>query len=477
MKGKDTKGVALTVGNGDGRKDRRVRLLLRKKGHVYTRARRAVVAALGTLAAGEASERHPTAEEVHRVARREHPEAKLAAGTAYTALAALEEAGVVRARRFSGTAAVHYDLDLSPHVDIRCRRCGRVEQVEDSGRAAALLEEVVGRNAPYSGTALSGTAEGTCGACSPPRGGAAPSGRGGGLTAGKFPSGASVSKPGTPGYPVPGRVLAPGVGGEGQVLAFDIETELLAAEVSERHADELAGASPWTRPDLFGFGVGVVRDVDGGEVWRFGRDEAFDMIGNLVGAAAIVSYNGEAFDFGVLEVEAEEGRIPVSMPDPVGVMRAKSVDLNALVMRVLDALPIDRQGAGRIRQGGLDGLARANGVAGKTGHAQDVPAMLRDGREEEVLAYCEQDTRIVADLYRLARERGTLYVDGYLKKGSERIDLGRLEVAVSVPDGDLASGTCERCDDGMPLDELVRHEGEVVCQPCAEETEDRRNLS
>ncbi len=84
------------------------------------------------------------------------------------------------------------------------------------------------------------------------------------------------------------------------------------------------------------------------------------------------------------------------------------------------------------------------------------------------MGYCAADTRIVADLYRLARRDGKLTVDGYLKRGSERVELGSLEIPVPVPNGELASGTCERCDDGMPADELVRHGDRTVCQTCAE---------
>lgn len=51
---------------------------------------------------------------------------------------------------------------------------------------------------------------------------------------------------------------------------------------------------------------------------------------------------------------------------------------------------------------------------------------------DEVLAYCAADARLVADLYRIALRDGRLFVDGYLKKGSERFDLGRLEVRVDV---------------------------------------------
>lgn len=211
-----------------------------------------------------------------------------------------------------------------------------------------------------------------------------------------------------------------------RVLAFDIESLLLAREVAERHAGELSGASPWSRPDLFGFGVGTVEDLQTGVVYRYKEGGASAMVGHLEEASITVGYNTSAFDLGVLGAYADVSKV-----------RERHVDVGVLVRDALDALPIDRQGAGRIRQGGLDGLARANGLSGKTGHATDVPALLRAGREEEVLAYCAADTRLVADLYRLARERGALRVDGYLKRGSERVDLGRLEVVVDV---DIANG-------------------------------------
>ncbi len=250
---------------------------------------------------------------------------------------------------------------------------------------------------------------------------------------------------------------------DGTVLAFDLESQLLATEVEKIYASDLQGASPWTRPDLFGFSCGVTIDVETGVVSAYMPGRAGTMIEHLQAADMTVSYNGSAFDLGVLSTYGD-----------VADIRQKHVDLNVLVMQALDKLDIDRQGTGRIRQGGLDGLARANGLAGKTGQAVDVPTLLREGRVDEVQAYCAEDARIVAELYRLARRDGKLAVDAYLKKGKERIELGRLEVAIEIPDGDLPSGTCERCDDGMPADELVRVGGETVCQPCAEEEEDRR---
>ena len=209
---------------------------------------------------------------------------------------------------------------------------------------------------------------------------------------------------------------------EGKVLAFDTETRLLAVEVAERHAAELAGASAWTRPDLFGFGCGVALDLETDVFYRYREGVAAAMVGHLEEAHLTVGYNSDAFDLGLLGAYADVSRV-----------RERHVDLNVLVMAALDALPIDRRGAGRIRQGGLDGLAKANGLSGKAGHATDVPALLRADRVDEVLSYCADDTRLVAALYKLAKDKGTLYVDAYLKKGSERVDLGRLEVPIEVP--------------------------------------------
>lgn len=59
----------------------------------------------------------------------------------------------------------------------------------------------------------------------------------------------------------------------------------------------------------------------------------------------------------------------------------------------------------------------------------------RTGRVEGVLAYREQDARIVPFLYRPAARRGTLKVDGYLKRGKGRVELGRLEVPVGIGRG------------------------------------------
>lgn len=68
------------------------------------------------------------------------------------------------------------------------------------------------------------------------------------------------------------------------------------------------------------------------------------------------------------------------------------------------------------------------------------------------------DGRATVFLYRLARRTGKLRVEPYVgREDGEKVYLDPLGMPVPVPGGDLASGTCERCDEGMPADEIVRY--------------------
>lgn len=225
--------------------------------------------------------------------------------------------------------------------------------------------------------------------------------------------------------------------GKKTVLAFDVETRLLASEVEAEFREKLRGESPWTHPELFGFGVGVAVDVETGMALRFGPEEPAiatqEMAATLALADTVVSYNGEAFDFEVLLKSADDWPVVTGY---VEAARAKHLDLNAVVMKALDEVPVERHGMGRLRQGGLDGLAKANGVAGKIGEGASAPELLRAGKVEELFSYCEQDARIVAALYEIARERGVLRVEPYVRGANrERVYLAAVEVAVPVEVG------------------------------------------
>lgn len=207
------------------------------------------------------------------------------------------------------------------------------------------------------------------------------------------------------------------------VYAFDLETQRLSGEVEQEYAAELDGESAWSRPDLFGFACGVVVNVDTDEARRYETGEAAGMLAALRETERVASYNGEAFDFGVLAAYG-------SVED----IRRHHLDLCAAVREQLDILAAERQTEHRLRQGGLDGLARANGLAGKTGDGAQAVALYREGRMEELLGYCEADARLTADLYRIARQHGSLQVDAYHRdENRNRVYLPRTTLTLSIP--------------------------------------------
>ena len=105
--------------------------VLRSRGARATRQRRAIYATL--------LERvdHPTAEALHRIARRRIPGMSLA--TVYTTLEVLVNAGL--AGRLAGAdGASHYDARTDGHDHRRCLRCGRIEDLDRSPHRTPALE-------------------------------------------------------------------------------------------------------------------------------------------------------------------------------------------------------------------------------------------------------------------------------------------------------------------------------------------------
>jgi Fur family ferric uptake transcriptional regulator len=118
-----------------------------------TRQRRLILSEL------QASKGHPTADDVYQAVRKTLP--RISLGTVYRNLEVLAECGAVN--RIEGGPQRRYDADLEEHVHIRCRNCGRVDDVavKEIPQAARLLEdaggyEVLGYRIEY---------EGLCPAC------------------------------------------------------------------------------------------------------------------------------------------------------------------------------------------------------------------------------------------------------------------------------------------------------------------------
>jgi Fur family transcriptional regulator, ferric uptake regulator len=131
-----------------------VREKLRRSGYTFTSQRRAVLEALSR------ADGHPSAEDVYLIVKRENP--RVALGTVYQALSVLEEVGVIGSKHWA-ESPTRYDLNVEPHLDIRCTSCGEVAEVPgvDLGGVEARISE----NTPYKVTRARMVVEGLCPNC------------------------------------------------------------------------------------------------------------------------------------------------------------------------------------------------------------------------------------------------------------------------------------------------------------------------
>jgi Fur family transcriptional regulator, ferric uptake regulator len=131
-----------------------VREKLRGSGYTLTSQRRAVLEALSK------AEGHPSAEDVYLIVKRENP--RVALGTVYQALSVLEEVGVISSKHWA-ESPTRYDLNVEPHLDIRCTSCGEVSEIP--GVDLGGVEARIRANTPYEVTRATMVVEGLCPDC------------------------------------------------------------------------------------------------------------------------------------------------------------------------------------------------------------------------------------------------------------------------------------------------------------------------
>lgn len=137
-----------------GTLERDIRERFRRSGYTLTSQRKAVLEALVE------SQGHPSAEDVYLLVKRKNP--RVALGTVYQALSVLEELGVIGAKHWS-ESPTRYDLNVRPHLDIRCLGCGEVSEVP--GVKLGDLEDRVQAATPYEVTRATVVIEGLCPTC------------------------------------------------------------------------------------------------------------------------------------------------------------------------------------------------------------------------------------------------------------------------------------------------------------------------
>jgi len=166
----------------------------------------------------------------------------------------------------------------------------------------------------------------------------------------------------------------------GGTYVFDLETKHLASEVGG-----------WSHIDKLGLSAAVLLHVETGELYHFVETAVDDLMERLITADTVVGYNVIRFDYTVLK--------------PYGFMPSRDRILNTvdLLDHIYNELGF------RLK---LDDVASATLGTQKSADGLAAVAWYREGKIEEILAYCEQDVRVTHDLWQFGRtNRHIVYTD------------------------------------------------------------------
>lgn len=163
----------------------------------------------------------------------------------------------------------------------------------------------------------------------------------------------------------------------GQEIYLDVETLRVSHEVE----------GGWKSIREFGLAVGVTWDATNGfRNWL--EPEAKKLVEELMGCSRIITFNGERFDFEVLSKYADVKKLYVA-----------SLDLLVELQRALGF---------RVK---LESVARETLGVSKSGTGLEAVDWWRAGEKDKVIAYCQQDVKLLVDLVKYGRENGHVVVD------------------------------------------------------------------
>jgi Fur family transcriptional regulator, peroxide stress response regulator len=80
---------------------------------------------------------HPTATQLWQRVHTAHP--SISQATVYNTIAVLEELRLVQKLEIAGDEHAHYDINIEPHVNAFCTRCGRITDVFTDTLEALLV--------------------------------------------------------------------------------------------------------------------------------------------------------------------------------------------------------------------------------------------------------------------------------------------------------------------------------------------------
>ena len=151
---------------------------------------------------------------------------------------------------------------------------------------------------------------------------------------------------------------------------------------TRRSAQEVGG---WHRADLMGVSCVVVFDSGTGQFRDYGQDDVPRLVGDLVEFDLLVGFNISRFDYAVL---GGLSRFDFSRLPTLDIL----ADVHARLGYRLS----------------LDHLARETLGAAKSADGLQALAWWKDGRIQDIIAYCRQDVAVTRDLFEFGLRHGHL---------------------------------------------------------------------
>jgi len=169
------------------------------------------------------------------------------------------------------------------------------------------------------------------------------------------------------------------------VVVFDLETQRTFQEVGGRH-----------NLHRLGLAAAVTCSLRDGRFRHYLEPQAADLVAELQAADLVVGFNLLYFDYPVLQPYTQ-----------VLLSQLPTLDL---------MLELERSLGFRL---GLDAVASATLGTSKTADGLQAVRWYRQGKLDQVLAYCQQDVEVTRGVYEFGRDRG--YVEYWdLRHGVKR---------------------------------------------------------
>ena len=176
-----------------------------------------------------------------------------------------------------------------------------------------------------------------------------------------------------------------------KTYVFDLETKHLAQEVGG-----------WDYIDRLGLAAAVLLDVGADEYLRYTEHQAAELIEAIEESDRMIGFNLVRFDYTVLK--------PYGLsitPELV----AKTTDL---------LLDIYQELGFRVS---LDNLAATSFQARKSADGLQAVSWYKEGKIDEVLAYCEIDVAVTNELWQFGKEHGQVFFqDRFGRRRAVRVD-------------------------------------------------------